>query len=517
VGQWGVYMEKQIVCAPQDSTSRLHPPQSRCLAGVARGDVTPPAGIYHRMWGAAAHDRSTGVHRALTASILYLENVAAADVFQVVIALDHCLLRPQEFHDLRNRVAAAAELPHERFVFFFSHTHAAGLMGYERRDLPGGDLISPYLEHLGAELAALTRKTRESKQPATIAYGLGRCSLAANRDYYDEARQCYVCGFNPAGVADDTVLVARVTGQDSQALATIVNYACHPTTLAWENTVISPDYVGAMREVVEDATGVPCIFIQGASGDVGPREGFVGDVAVADRNGRQLGYAALEALLTVPAPGTSYEYAGPVISGATLGIWKYVPEGESRGRESAAWLASEFVVPLPYRQDLPTAEHLTRERARWEADEIAAQTAGDMIRARDARAMAERMTRGLMRIGHLPPGDWYPYPVRIWRLGDAVWLALSGEHYNLLQRELRTRFASVPLVIGTIADAYDVSYLLDRDSFGKKLYQEEVSILAQGALETLIEAIADKIGFLTGEAEKQQELGPPPTALTNDQ
>ena len=81
---------------------------------------------------------------------------------------------------------------------------------------------------------------------------------------------------------DDTVLVARATDEQGRTLATIVNYACHPTTLAWENTLISPDYPGAMREVVEGATRAPCVFLQGASGDVGPREGFVGDVRVAD-------------------------------------------------------------------------------------------------------------------------------------------------------------------------------------------------------------------------------------------
>jgi len=483
---------------------RQHPPQSRCLAGVARGDITPPVGIYHRMWGAATHDRSTGVHRPLTATVLYLESLQAADGFQVIVAVDHCLLRPQEFQDLRDRVAAAAELPRERFVLFFSHTHAAGLMGYERYDLPGGDLIPPYLEQLGADLAALTRRACNAKQAASIVYGVGRCSLAANRDYYDAGQQRYVCGYNPSGVADDTVLVARLTGSDSQPLATIVNYACHPTTLAWENTVISPDYVGALREVVEAATGVPCLFLQGASGDVGPREGFVGDVAVADRNGRQLGYAALAALEAVPAAETSYEYAGPVISGATLGIWKYVPADESRRQECQIWQACQFVVPLPYRQDLPSADEVKRERVQWEQEERAAQAAGDAIRARNARAMAERMTRSLHRIEHLPPGDWYPYTVRIWRLGDAVWLALRGEHYNVLQRELRARCVGTPLVIGTLADASDVSYLLDRDSFGKGLYQEEVSILAQGALETLIEAIADKMQVLKGEAEKKQ-------------
>ena len=60
-----------------------------------------------------------------------------------------------------------------------------------------------------------------------------------------------LCGYNPAVAADDTLVVGRVTSDSGDAvIATVVNYACHPTTLSWENTLISPDFVGAMREVV---------------------------------------------------------------------------------------------------------------------------------------------------------------------------------------------------------------------------------------------------------------------------
>src|SRR5204862_1932989 len=135
---------------------------------------------------------------------------------------------------------------------------------------------------------------------ATLSWATGHCDLAQNRDLRDGER--HVCGFNPGALADDTLLVGRVTSATGRLLATIVNYACHPTTLAWENRLISPDFVGAMREVVEQGTGAPSIFIQGASGDLGPREGFVGDVRVADRNGRQLGFAALAALESLPPP-----------------------------------------------------------------------------------------------------------------------------------------------------------------------------------------------------------------------
>ena len=465
-------------------------PQSRCRVGVARCDITPPVGIYHRMWGAATHERSTGVHRPLTATVLLLAPATTENdaELRVVIAADHCLLWTVEMNALLDSVSSATGLNRDSLTVFFSHTHGAGLMGLERRDLPGGDLIAPYLDDLARKIAGLIDCARQRLTPAMIVYGTGRCDLATHRDYFDEARGHFVCGFNPGGQADDTVLVGRITSDNGETLATLVNYACHPTTLAWENTLISPDYIGALREVVETATAAPCVFIQGASGDVGPREGFVGDVAVADRNGRQLGHAALSVLESLPPAGQQFEYAGPVVSGATLGTWKYVPMSAVQKEKSGAWGSRRDIVPLRYRTDLPVRADLERDLASARAAEAKALTDGDAARARDARAMAERATRSLTRVGHLPPGESYPFPLVVWRMGDAVWIALDGEHYNVLQRTLRERFPGVTLVIGTLANGSNVWYLPDAGSFGKGLYQEEASILAQGSLEAVIEA-----------------------------
>ena len=51
-------------------TTSIATPQTRCRVGFARADITPPVGIYHRMWGAALHDRATGVHRPLMATAM---------------------------------------------------------------------------------------------------------------------------------------------------------------------------------------------------------------------------------------------------------------------------------------------------------------------------------------------------------------------------------------------------------------------------------------------------------------
>ena len=183
--------------------------------------------------------------------------------------------------------------------------------------------------------ASASINAMNNSQPAFITFGSARCNLAAHRDYYDETSKQFVCGFNPEGLADDTVLLARIENADGKCLATLVNYACHPTTLAWENTKISPDYIGSMREIIEKETLAPCLFLQGASGDLGPKDGFVGDHKVADRNGRQLGYAVLSGLESLAPTSTRFTYAGPVVSGATLGIWNHQPlQKEARRNKS---------------------------------------------------------------------------------------------------------------------------------------------------------------------------------------
>ena len=287
--------------------------------------------------------------------------------------------------------------------------------------------------------------------------------------------------------------VGRCTNDAGVTIATLVNYACHPTTLAWDNTLISPDYPGAMREIIETATSAPCLFIQGASGDIGPKEGFTGDTSVADRNGRQLGYAALSVLQSLPPSGQTFEYSGPVVSGATIGTWKYRQESAAEVRRHSEWRSLTEIVSLKYRADLPTREQLDLEDVQYQADLKAAMAKDDTESVRTARAMLERTTRRKIRVAPLPAGEFYPYSIGLWRIGSAIWVALDGEHYNVLQRSLRERFPDVALIIGTLANGSTVWYLPDSPSYGLGLYEEEVSVLAQGCLEAVLEATASAI------------------------
>ncbi len=471
-------------------------PQSYCRAALARRDITPPVGIYHRMWGAATHDRSTGIHRPLTATALALgaDEAAAMEIApRVIIGIDHCLLWTEQMDQLRAAICQAVGLHPDQLLVSFSHTHAAGLMDPTRESLPGGELIGPYLTYLSDRMADATAEALGKLQPARIVYGASRCQLAAHRDYWDTDRRQFVCGFNPKGEADDTLLVARVETPEGETLGIVVNYACHPTTLAWDNTLISPDYVGAMRELVEGAVEAPCLFLQGASGDLGPREGFVGEAAIADRNGRQLGYAVLSALEALPAAGVRYEYAGPVVSGATIGTWRYVPLTEEQARAKARLRVEQFDVGLPYREGLPDRAQTETELAHWQSEEQCAHAASDESHARHCRAQAERMTRQLARIRSLPAGDHVPVRVTLLGLGDAIWVMLEGEHYQYLQQALRDRFPQRPLIVATVTGGWRPGYVPTQATYGRGIYQESIAVVAPGALEHLVDVLGARL------------------------
>ena len=473
------------------STTHLNNPTSRLRFGLGRTDITPPVGIYHRLWGAARHDRATGVHRHLTCEVMTfggLDDAPDAPPSYVRAVLDLPGLVASQHNALVAILAAATGAIPDHIAISFSHTHASGWFVPDRFNLPGGELIPGYLAELNEHVHEAAEAAMASRQAASISYAVGHSNMAGNRDYWDVERGLYACGFNPDAPADDTVMVARVSDDAGKTIAVIVNYGCHPTTLAWDNSLISPDYAGALRETVEQATGATCVFLLGACGDLGPREGFVGDTAVADRNGRQVAYAALSALESMDAPLMDFAYTGPVVSGATLGTWAPTPQSEERLAAATRIEGSRFHVELPVRERPDLAE-LERDLAEWNAKADAANAAGNLVEARDARAYAERARRWIARLDDLPADETFSVQFSVHRLGDAFWITCGGEPYNVLQTELRRRFPDAPIMLSPVSGDLQIAYLLPEDRYGKGLYQEEPSILGKGCLEGLIEAI----------------------------
>lgn len=460
----------------------------RCRAAAVTVDITPPENMYHRMWGAAMHDQAAGVHQPLEVNLLWLKSAATHEVEMdiLLLSVDHCLFWEADLEPIKDALRVATGLDAEQIIIYFTHTHAAGLMDTTRVDLPGGELIPPYLEEIGEKVSTAAATLIGRLEDVWLTANTGHCSLAQNRDFWDKARDAFVCGYNPLGAADSTVVVIRLCDLEGDVKTVLVNYACHPTTLAWDNQLISPDYVGPMRRTLRHAIGeIPVVFIQGASGDVGPRTGFVGDTDVAETNGRQLGFAVLEALAGMPTEPATFSYDGAVVSGATIGTWSYKPFSSEYVETMSRFTPMQTSLDLEYRSDLGTREQTQQE---LDALLIAGLDSNANDAARDHRALVERLQRKLTRFRGLEVGECFHYELRGWRIGDICILAFNGEMYNMLQLDLRASFPALTLIVGTLADGSACWYLPNRESYGLGLYQEDASIIACGGLEQLRDA-----------------------------
>ena len=320
--------------------------------------------------------------------------------------------------------------------------------------------------------------------------------MAGNRDLWDAESQPVRLRVQPRRPVRSHRARGSRHGRRGEPLATLVNYACHATTLAWQNSLISPDFPGAMREVVEEATGAPCVFLQGASGDTGPRDGFVGDTCCG-RSQRAPARVMRRCRRWRPSrrPRRPSATQGPAISGTTLGLWEHVPfSDEAAGRCGVCWRRRRWTVPLAYRSDMPSLEQArARPASAGRPRRAVAREAGDDVKAADCRGKAEQARRVIDRLALLPPGPDYPLAVVLLQTGDAFWLAVEAEHYNVLQRELRERFPDVALVVMTLMDGGRVAYLPTAETYGKGLYQETIALLAPGSLERLIEEVSAEL------------------------
>lgn len=454
------------------STREESAPLTRCRIGVAVRDVTAPTGIYARYWAASKHDTADAIHRPTTATALVFAPLEVPYPQLALVTLDYGSFHPlKDEREVRTAIRERTGFGETDFLLSLSHAHSCANASSARTDRPGGHLIHTYRRYLIDQITSAVEEAKTGLRPCWITWGSGHCALARNRDYWDTERGHFACGYNPDEDSDDTVLVGRVTDGDGTVRAVIFNYACHPTTLGWDNHYLSPDFVGAAREVVEQAFNAPAVFLQGASGELGPREGFVGDPAIADRNGRQLGYAVASVVESLGPAGAAFTYTGIVSSGTELATWGYRPKTEDELREAKILRAIQRSVQLALKP-LPSIDEL-RARLATTTD----------------RVLSERLERLLILRQDLGTSETYLMPLWIWRLGEAVAVAIPNEPYSLLQRSLRQTFSGNAVVVMGVTNG-TLGYLVPRELYSTGRYQEQQSPFLPGCLEATIEAAA---------------------------
>ena len=245
-------------------------------AGVAKVEITPPVG--YAMWGyGSRHDQpSEGVLDALHARALVL---AAGPEKIALVSLDLGRAPPrQSTAAIRAKVKDAGI---EHIFLVASHTHHGPVLELEGWPDPK----KPYVHELEQKLADLIFEANKALKPARL--GITSKEVPFNRNRHSKRDDKPV---------DRELLVLRVEAPDGKPIAHAVNFAAHPTMTSEKVRKFSADYPGALAALVEKETGAPCLFLQGAAGDLSTNPG---ENAGPEKFGQALGREALALAKTI--------------------------------------------------------------------------------------------------------------------------------------------------------------------------------------------------------------------------
>ena len=467
------------------------------LAGVARTDITPPVGIAHAGWGAQTHQRAAGIDLPLWATALALSDGTETIV---IVDIDLIYIWDREAPEVLQAVSELTGLPRSHVRISYTHTHSGPVNGttWSSWIKEGAEMVPAYDQSLPHRIAGVAWAAVRDLRPARIAGASGSCGIAVNRRFRRPEDGVVVVGRNWDGPVDHEVRLLRIDAMDGQPIAAIVNYACHPITVGPDSDLVTPDYPGVVKRVVEQATGAICLFLQGAAGNIGPIRGVArGGHGEYRRLGAILGHEASRLWWETETRPRKDRYLGTLESGAPLAIYADEPVEEQSSTDGRLLRVATRPMRLPLKEfpplDVMTAEfeeHATRldelrrtggsdEEIRWET----------MLSKR--AAMRAEIARNLVGQTH------WTFDLQVFAIGDDIALvAMPGEPFVEIGRAVKdaspfkhtlfSGYSNVGWAYIPTADAYELGgYEVDITPFSPaaagRIVDESLALLREMA------------------------------------
>jgi len=240
---------------PAPQASAEFQPESWLLAGAASASISPPTGTY--LAGYGRDRRSTGVHDDVfvKAVVLSKDNESIAIVVIDCIGLAH-----EDVQRIRalavQRIGDGVLMP-ERIIVTSTHTHSGP-------DVTG--LWGSYFFTSGRDEAYVA--TLINTAADVIVEAVGKLEPAGIRLATQQAQIDWVENVSEPGLLDPTLSVMEIVRRDvaESTIATLTNFACHPTVLGADNPLVSADFLAGFYQTMAARSTGEHLFLQGSIG-----------------------------------------------------------------------------------------------------------------------------------------------------------------------------------------------------------------------------------------------------------
>lgn len=411
---------------------------------------------------------------------LWVTALALSDetTIAVILDIDIQILTNERAGQIRAAVSQQTGLPEQNIRACATHTHS-GPVPYQSWIEKGFELVGPWFDNLARWSAEAATEALANLQPVELRAGRAECHINSNRRSVTLAGERFL-GINPDGPCDREVLVIKLDTPDGQPIATLVNYACHPTIMGPPNRLITPDYPGAMKRVVEQAVGGRCLFLQGSAGDQGPVRGFQEDPKVYRNLGAILGHQIAEVALglnNIPSRVTVREV---VPSGAPLGMY----DSQFAPSPALPLRVVEKEIPVPLREDLPDRKTAAEKLDFWKTKLKAARESGKESAVTEAIYMARRADIELRMADDFGGKTSAGVRAHFITFGDVALVGCNIEPFCEIGMSIKEQ-SPFPLTFVCGYTNGRMAYMPTADEWSKGGYEVENSPFGQNAAEVL--------------------------------
>lgn len=225
--------------------------------GVCKVDITPPVGIdfvgYHRETGI------NNIEEHIYGTIFVFEKDEMKTVF---ISIDNIGMLVEDTTMIRERIASRIQVPFERITVVYTHTHSGP-------ETVGDDpLVRSYKTLLVNNVVQGAITANNNLRSCEVGWGVTTGEIGVNRRERTSDGKVKM-GTNVEGVVDKRIGVLAIRDAETKELCGIIVFCtAHPNVLKGDSDVLSADYPGMTREILEKIINCPVIIVQGAAGNV---------------------------------------------------------------------------------------------------------------------------------------------------------------------------------------------------------------------------------------------------------
>ena len=391
-------------------------------------DITPEEQVL--LWGYANRRGLSGeVHRRLTSRCIVLRQ---EDEITCLIVNDFMDADPIVIQSITEQISKKSQISKDSILITSIHTHSAPEIEFGK--LESNDRYIKMAVQRITENACRVITDPSGFRRAVMRYGRTSCDInIARRDIKPGGGGLAYRIGDPDGLRDEEVGILEISDKANIRKITLFNYACHPVTLGYESLFVSTDYPGKAREIIEQAHGGMAVFLNGAAGDLNPREVNHADPSVTDRVGKRLGMAVISAGLR--------EYRGEIIQKTKTKILR-----------------------VPFRDQHITKEHIANEVKRKAKDITEFFTWREMLE-RWERKISEMIDRNEVETS-------FPFKINVWQLGKVIIFFTQGELFVKYQIGLKDRFPGYQVLCVSYVHGVG-AYIPTAGAFREKCYEAD--------------------------------------------